>query len=250
VKGATSIRQIVKNAFHALGYEPKLYSAKALGVDPFRDISRLVDREQRVIAFDVGANIGQSTLRLRGVLPSCEIHAFEPSETAFVPLSYRVRSCGNVYLNNVGVGSSCEIAPFFEHANTDMSSFLTMGRSAWGKILKQVPVQITTLDRYCEERHISYITVLKSDTQGYDLEVLKGAEGLMGRNQIQLVYTEIQFDDMYQGSPTFDQLFRFLVDRNFRLVSIYDFHHQNNLASWSDALFINTSFGAGRMTRV
>jgi hypothetical protein len=88
------------------------------------------------------------------------------------------------------------------------------------------------------------VDILKSDTQGYDLEVFKGAEQAMHRQQIGLVYFEFIFSDMYKKLPAFDEVFRHLIDRDFALVSIYEFHHQNRLAGWCDALFVNKTYYA------
>ena len=43
----------------------------------------------------------------------------------------------------------------------------------------EVPVRVETLDGYCERHGIDSIDLLKVDTQGYDLNVLKGAAGRM-----------------------------------------------------------------------
>jgi len=47
---------------------------------------------------------------------------------------------------------------------------------------------------------------------------------------------------MYKNLPRFDEVFRHLTDRDFLLVSIYEMRHQNNLASWADALFVNKQY--------
>jgi hypothetical protein len=86
------------------------------------------------------------------------------------------------------------------------------------------------------------VDILKSDTQGYEFEVFKGAEQAMRRNRIGLLYFEFIFSDMYQGLARFDEVFGHLADRGFLLVSIYDINHQNNLASWIDALFVNREY--------
>ncbi|MFN2542396.1 MAG: FkbM family methyltransferase, partial [Chthoniobacterales bacterium] len=84
--------------------------------------------------------------------------------------------------------------------------------------------------------------ILKSDTQGYELEVFKGAEEVIRENRIGLIYFEFIFAEMYRDLPPFDQVYRYLVERDFLLVGIYNFHRQNDLASWADILFVNREY--------
>ncbi len=51
-------------------------------------------------------------------------------------------------------------------------------------------VQIDTIDDYCERAGIDHIDILKSDTQGYDLEVLRSAGKMLSAGKIKLVYLE------------------------------------------------------------
>src|SRR5207253_4668851 len=98
--------------------------------------------------------------------------------------------------------------------------------------------EVRTIDSYCAERGITIIDILKSDTQGFDLEVIKGAARLLEQRRIQLIYMEITFSDMYKGLPRFDEIYGFLADRGFALVSFYDFYYQHGRAGWTDALFV------------
>ena len=108
----------------------------------------------------------------------------------------------------------------------------------WNDIKLRYPVIVRTIDDYCAEHDIKAIDILKTDTQGYDLEVLKGAENILESRRIHLVYTEINLSTMYEGQASFDEIYRFLSDRDFTLVSVYELH-----ARWMDCLFVNSSFG-------
>jgi hypothetical protein len=134
-----------------------------------------------------------------------------------------------------------------ENTFSEMSSLLEPGEMCWGQVVKKTPVLVTTLDQYCQEKGIHFINLLKIDTQGYDLEVLKGAKGLLQSNRIQLIFMEVNFANIYKGQAAFEDVLRYLADANIRLVSLYRFYHKNNVAAWSDALFVNPAFNAGRI---
>jgi hypothetical protein len=108
--------------------------------------------------------------------------------------------------------------------------------------VKKNRVEVRTLDDYAEVNGVRSIDILKSDTQGFDLEVLKGARSLMAANRIHMIYMEIIFSDMYKNLPPFDEIFRFAIENNFKLVALYQFAIQNNVASWADALFVNPEY--------
>jgi hypothetical protein len=74
------------------------------------------------------------------------------------------------------------------------------------------------------------------------LEVFKGAERTIRENRIGLIYFEIIFCDMYKNLPSFSEVYDFLTGRDFLLVSFYQFHYQEQLASWTDALFVHKSY--------
>jgi hypothetical protein len=80
-------------------------------------------------------------------------------------------------------------------------------------------VPVVTFDSFAAENSVANINLLKTDTQGYDLEELKGAEGLLQAGSISLVLTECNFERLYEGQPVFSQLLAFLESHRFRPVS-------------------------------
>jgi FkbM family methyltransferase len=54
-------------------------------------------------------------------------------------------------------------------------------------------ITIRTLDSFWAEQNINNIDLLKTDTEGFDLEVLKGAEAMLRAQQIQFILAEVTF---------------------------------------------------------
>jgi FkbM family methyltransferase len=212
-----------------------------LGYDAFADMRKLA-AESRPLVFDVGANRGQTIERFRKHFAQPIIHAFEPGGDTFAELQRRTAGIADLHLNNVALGSRSESRTFFDSDDTEMSSLLEPSADAWGEIKSKYPVDVLTLDDYCAARSIDRIDVLKTDTQGFDLDVIKGAQRMIEKRAIHLICTEIIFSDMYKGSPRFDEIYGFLADRGFALVAFYDFYFRHDRASWTDALFIQPSY--------
>jgi FkbM family methyltransferase len=213
-----------------------------IGESAVADMKRFVPREGKPLILDVGANTGQSVKRYRRAFPNAVIHSFEPSRRIFGRLQEFITEWGEVTAWNVALGAAVGKQTFLENTHSDMSSFLELSNNGWGKIEERPTVDVWTVDKFLADQKIPFVDVLKSDTQGYELEVFKGAEETFRRNGVGLLYFEFIFSDMYKGLPRFDEMFRHLVDRGFQMVSIYELRHQNNLASWGDALFVNREY--------
>lgn len=236
------IKSLVKSLFHKVGYEVSLYRPLYFGESPMSDIEKLIHKGKRQILFDVGGNVGQTVEAFQDILPEADIHSFEPSDAAFPTLEERHGANKKIFLNKVAIGSKIETKLFFENSQSVMSSFLPLGEDGWGKVVTKKKLNIISLDAYCQRKNIGYISVLKTDAQGFDLEVLKGTQHLISNNKVQLILIEVTFAKLYQDSPSFSEIYQYLIKNNYKLVTFYKIHYQNNFACWTDALFINPNF--------
>ena len=236
------MRSLLQSIAHRLGYQVNRLHSDRLGRFPFHDMQHFVQGEAPPLILDVGANEGQTVHRFRESFPGCVIHSFEPGVATFKKLQASIAHEAGVHAWNCALGSAVGRQTFLENTNSDMSSFLELHKDGWGSVATRETVEVTTVDEFLTAREIDHVDILKSDTQGYDLEVFKGADRAMRSNRIGLIYTELIFSEMYAGIPPFDELYRYLSDHGFRLVSIYEFEHQNKLAGWADALFVNPRY--------
>jgi FkbM family methyltransferase len=239
-----ALKQSIRVLAAKLGYTISRRTTNQFGQYPFSDMKRFVPANIHPLILDVGANVGQTVKRFKAEFSSSIIHSFEPSPDTFEELKKNTANDSGVFTWNCALGASVEKKTFLENTQSDMSSFLQLSETGWGSIHKQSIVDVMTIDRFLTVHQINHVDILKSDTQGYDFEVFKGAEQAMRNNRIGLIYFEFIFSDMYKSLPAFDEVFHHLISRNFLLVSIYEVRHQNNLASWADALFVNKEYYA------
>ena len=75
---------------------------------------------------------------------------------------------------------------------------------------------------------------LKIDVQGYELEVLKGAD----LNQLQYIYLEGSYVRLYKNQPLIKDIVKYLSNRNFELIGEYNLIKKNNKKIQADFLFI------------
>lgn len=234
---------MIRKLVRLMGFDVKRYNSKQfLGRNAFDDIRHFLKGIKEPTIIDVGANVGQSALRYLNHYTRARIHSFEPSPSTFEKLRANCSPYPQVSCWNCGVGFKEGLLEFLENDRSDMSSFLAPSETSWGKIIKKTNVKVVSLDSFTKEQDITFIHLLKSDTQGFDFEVFKGAKRLMDEKKIGLIYFEFIFSKMYANLPAFDHVFRYLSDEGFLLVSFYDFHYQKELASWTDALFISRDY--------
>lgn len=235
------MKRLILNTFKTLGYDiVSTFNPKLIGKHPLHDMKRFLHTDSPVV-FDVGANTGQSVQKFRGEFPNSTLYSFEPSPNTFSVLQQNTDQVENLHLHNCAVGSEPGEMELLENSYSDMSSFLSLGKSGWGEIEQRTPVEVITLDRFCAERGINHIDILKSDTQGFELEVFKGAREMIETGKIGLIYFEITFSEIYENIPSFSKMYDFLTSRDYLLVSFYKFHYHGQLASWTDALFVHKS---------
>jgi FkbM family methyltransferase len=242
------MKKIIRRLLNSFGVDFSRYDPNRIGKDVLRDMSKFLQTDSPVV-FDVGANVGQSVRKFRRVFPQCVVHSFEPSPSTFQVLKNGLMGFENLHLWNCALGANPGKLPFFENTFSDMSSFLPLGASGWGTIAKETRVDVQTVDEFCKTENVARIDVLKLDTQGFDLEVLRGAANMLAQSKIGLVYLEIIFPGMYEELPSFSDIYQFLISKGFRLVSFYDFHYQNQLVSWTDALFLHEKLTPKKLLR-
>jgi FkbM family methyltransferase len=245
-------RNVVRHAVGTFGYDvgrSKRWPGVALtrrapemGRDSMKDLVRVLrslgwDSARPPVIFDVGANNGGTVERMRKVFRDPVIHAFEPGPQTFEALRAATAGLPNVTINPIALGAAVEDREFVEHESSANSSFLRPDRECQGETVRTVKMHIGTVDDYCAANKIDAIDVLKIDTQGFDMEVIRGAERMIRAGKVGVVYTEIIFAALYEGQASLDQFYRHLVDRGFQLVGFYEFAHRNDRAGWCDAMF-------------
>lgn len=190
--------------------------------DEERHLSKMLDYLNVDCVFDVGANVGQYGEMLRqNVGYTGRIISFEPNPKAFDQLRKASAGDGLWNIENIALGASQGLAQFQAYDSSVLGSFRSFGASEYAPQNMGVmtyPVEMQTLASYLpalKEQYGFSRPFLKLDTQGFDLEVAKGAgckiTDFLG------VQTEVAFQNIYRDAPTFDESVSFFTQRGFTL---------------------------------
>ncbi len=95
---------------------------------------------------------------------------------------------------------------------------------------KKVEVEMTTADKLFKEDNVDFLSI---DVQGYELEVLKGAEKLL--NQVKYVITEVNKTEQYKGCVLIDELDDYLNRFGFLRMET---EWWGGDGDWGDAFYI------------
>jgi len=103
------------------------------------------------------------------------------------------------------------------------------------KITRSVEVECDTLTNQLKELEINKLDYLKIDTQGAELEILKG----IGEYRPLLIKIEAHFFSMYKNVPGWDKLVSFLYDLNYVLIDLKGIgKHITRIPAEADLIFI------------
>lgn len=155
-------------------------------------------------AIDVGANIGTYTVRLSDAVgPLGEVIAIEPDErnAAWLQQNLSQNGCTNAVVRRVAVGSrSDEVAFARDPRNLGNHRVVAEGSNQDGR------VPMVTLDSISAGLPDDSVGYLKIDVQGFELEVLRGAERTLERHPSAVLQLELNADEAGRAVEVVDLL--------------------------------------------
>lgn len=207
-----------------------------------RDLALVIGQRPHQCCIDVGANDGGTIKLLRRCLVAPCIHAFEPNPAVFAALQANHGMTPDVRLNRAGLGDSPGDLMLQIFTNHALNSFLSLSPDGRTRLESRdqprtVRVPVMRLDDYAMIEKLDAIDLLKVDTQGFELHVLRGAEAQFAAGRVRAVLVELNFADLYVGQPKPAEVITFLDERGLRLVDFYEKCRHNPLMGWCTALF-------------
>jgi FkbM family methyltransferase len=186
-------------------------SAKGLGLGNSPEINARAEssilsyfikqnRSDKPVVFDVGANIGSYSAKIKNLIPNAQLVAFEPHPATYKRLVESAEKYGFTPVNK-GCGATSGKLKFYDYSDqSEGSEHATLLQGVFENIhhstSMELEVEVTTIDEYLKENNLKGIDFLKIDTEGYEFEVLKGCRNALENNQIQMIYFEFNSMNM------------------------------------------------------
>ena len=190
-----------------------------------RNVLRKVFEKREInCVIDVGANRGQYGSLLRSIGYSGQILSFEPVGANYEALAICAAAGGRWSYFRYALGAADGQAEINVGDEDVFSSFLepteeSRLRFPGNRVARVETVQVRRLDSVLDELTIGLSSpriYLKLDTQGFDLEVLAGATGVLDR--ILALQAEVSFRPIYHGMPSYLDSLREFQAHGFEVV--------------------------------
>jgi len=182
--------------------------------------------DSKIVLVDVGAR-GGINKRWKSIAPILKVIGFEPDE----------KECEQVNLNAKSSPNELVCYPFAlgQHKNTKVKLNICKDPGCISiyepntefvdsfyyapnmQVTKTIDITLNTLNDVCEQNHIKP-DCIKIDTQGYELEILKGSLNIL--NQVKFLELEVEFNPQYKNQPLFSDIDLFLREKGFLLLGI------------------------------
>lgn len=181
---------------------------------------------------DIGASDGRWTTQCMEVFPDAQYSLFDPltqNEPSLRELSRRHTGltfwCG-------AIGARRGRLTIHEHG--DQTSFFKSTDFPGTPL----DVEVRTLDSFIEEMAFKPPMLIKADVQGYEREILRGAQQCLDMTEVLLL--EVSFRQVYESSPLAHDVIAELADNGYRIYDIcsYTQRDRDQELAHSDILFV------------
>lgn len=174
---------------------------------------------------DAGANVGAWTVALAAAHPNAHVYSFEPTPGTFRMLSNNIalNRLQNVTAMQVALSDSAGPVPFQISKSASIFNRLAPGayhpedyrhRFAGSRVIE---VESISLDDFCRNSDIDKVGFLKLDVEGAEVRVLRGARNLLRNRAIELIWLEVEPDNLRETGDSINSLAEFMATVGYTL---------------------------------
>ena len=233
------LMQLMKNINHRQKLKGTLAEDLDLAYTSSLELIKIVKLDSPKIIYDIGAHIGTWSLLAKAFIPDSIIHAFEPIESHITEFQNRISDIKDINLHQVALGNQTGNISINITNRSDASSLLEAAElvdEQYGvKKDREQMIKIFTLDDYIITQKIPLPDFIKLDVQGYELEVLKGAQQCI--NHAKWILCEVSFYPYYQNQPLFYDIFEHLKNYSYNIYAFGSETPTGSILTQIDVLF-------------
>lgn len=177
------------------------------------------DSTSAPVFLDIGAHVGNWSEHVASLLRrenlSGRIHAFEPTSSTFAYLSERFKDSELVSTNRIALSDQSGEGVLFVTGEL-------VGTNSLLRIDDSITENVVTLrlDDFLAERRIEHVLFAKSDAEGYDLNILVGADETLRHGQVDV--WQFEYNHRWVGGRSFlKDVFDFIADKPYLVGKLY-----------------------------
>jgi FkbM family methyltransferase len=174
------------------------------------------------IAIDVGGNLGGFSLYLS--LKGFSVHAFEPIAETFNLMQENFRLnpqlATRIHGYPLGCGAQNEVVEFILSKASPQQNKIAPIANQPGNYDKICQCKVVKIDTFLEELNITQVDFLKIDVEGFETQVLKGAEKFLSDGKIKFIYTELIPQAFADAGSSMEEFLQLLSDFGYKPILV------------------------------
>jgi len=246
-KNKTILSYLLNNTFRQ-ELEEKIEKGEVFPLQHIHRSIRLAKKfsNQNFIILDIGGGIGASVKLYNKLFSENRIIVFEPVLENYNTIKSTFEGFSNIEVCNVAVGNENSKREINIANRITSSSLLPLAADTDSNFYNEKylghnrieNIEIVRLDDFLDKSQTE-IGIMKIDVQGYEMNVLRGAELTLKKTNIVLL--EVTNHDVYAGSPKYFDIDLYLRDHDFTLYDIIpSVLDKGRIKEW-DCLYISKS---------
>ena len=189
------------------------------------------------VVLDIGVNIGFYLLNFAKKANQGIVYGFEPNPTVF---EFAKKNCNlnqfkHVKLNNIGLG---HLASSFQM--TQINDNLGMNKIVPESTSGSFTVQVQRLDDFVNQDNITKVDVMKIDVEGFEMNVLLGAEEVIEKHK-PFLFIEIDEANLNENKASFQIMSTWLVNKGYVIKNAFSLENlqPNEISNHFDIIAVH-----------
>jgi len=200
------------------------------------------------ICLDIGANVGTYSKLLMDITQS-RVFSFEPLDDAFKDL--KKLAADDLYKNrlkiyNIGIGEkNAQESIYYSNDKSQLASFLAASNKLSFVSGKNKFKKIVELKKLDDFNDVENVDLIKIDTEGYEMQVLKGGKNFILKTRPKFIQIEFNWHQLFINNNLIDfskelneyEIYR-IVPNGYPLIKVNAERPENNIYHLSNYVFI------------
>ncbi len=188
-------------------------------------VQRCLDSKD-IVVLDIGASVGRFATAMAKSRNVSRVYAFEPLPDIYDKLAEQTQKFTSIQTFNVALGEKDDTISFHRNAYSPSSSLLPMTdlhkkEFPFTKRSSEQQVRVVRLNEFAKENNLAAPYLIKIDVQGYEDKVLNGGSDIVRQGRYCVI--EISLEPLYEGSPSFNEIYLHLQELGFTFMGILDY---------------------------
>ena len=217
-----NIKTLLRRLLYRRGWFVRTNAGLSAGLSLPHDLCSVARLPPPRVVLDIGAHHGETAEQFSHAFPAAQIHSFEPIQANFAVLVARARAWPHVTCYRLALGERTEEVSVFLRADSQTHTLQPRPGDTLRPNQERELVQVITLDAFAATHSLATIDLLKLDTEGHELAVLRGARDLLAHRRIGAIFLEASLDPADSTHTALPTAAAFLRPYGYELTAIYD----------------------------